>query len=93
MASMRDSSRVTPPRLLASRAFTSTTSGTPGTPWPPHRGEQTELMARMGHSSPRATLIDQHATRNRDAAIADSLSDLIQATMQPNRTQLTPSSR
>jgi integrase len=36
-----------------------------------------ELMARMGHASPRAALIYQHATRDRDAAIAQGLSDLI----------------
>ena len=36
-----------------------------------------ELMARMGHASPRAALIYQHATRERDAAIAKALSDTI----------------
>jgi integrase len=35
-----------------------------------------ELMARMGHANPRAALIYQHATRDRDAAIAAALSDL-----------------
>lgn len=35
-----------------------------------------ELMARMGHSSMRAALIYQHATKDRDAAIAAALSDL-----------------
>jgi integrase len=35
-----------------------------------------ELMARMGHSSMRAALIYQHATQDRDAAIAAALSDL-----------------
>ncbi|HSH58980.1 MAG TPA: hypothetical protein VK988_04930 [Acidimicrobiales bacterium] len=34
-------------------------------------------MARMGHSSPRAALIYQHATRDRDEAIASALSDLV----------------
>ncbi|MGI9031941.1 MAG: tyrosine-type recombinase/integrase [Ilumatobacteraceae bacterium] len=38
-----------------------------------------ELMARMGHSSPRAALIYQHATRDRDAEIAAGLSSLIEA--------------
>ena len=38
-----------------------------------------ELMARMGHASPRAALIYQHATRDRDAAIADALSAMISA--------------
>lgn len=43
-----------------------------------------ELMARMGHSSPRAALIYQHATRDRDEAIASALSDLVsQATAKP----------
>lgn len=32
-----------------------------------------ELMARMGHASPRAALIYQHATRERDEAIARAL--------------------
>jgi len=36
-----------------------------------------ELMSRLGHSSPRAALIYQHATADRDAAIASALSDLI----------------
>jgi integrase len=36
-----------------------------------------ELMSRMGHASPRAALIYQHATRDRDAAIAAALSNLI----------------
>jgi integrase len=35
-----------------------------------------ELMARMGHSSSRAALIYQHATRDRDRALADALSRL-----------------
>lgn len=38
-----------------------------------------ELMARMGHASPRAALIYQHATAERDRAIADALSSMIQA--------------
>jgi integrase len=36
-----------------------------------------ELMARMGHSSMRAALIYQHATKDRDAAIAAALSDMV----------------
>ena len=35
-----------------------------------------ELMARMGHASAQAALIYQHATAERDRAIADALSDL-----------------
>jgi hypothetical protein len=34
-------------------------------------------MSRMGHASPRAALTYQHATQDRDAAIAAGLSDLI----------------
>jgi integrase len=36
-----------------------------------------ELMARMGHASSQAALFYQHATRDRDEAIADALDDLI----------------
>jgi hypothetical protein len=32
-----------------------------------------ELMARIGHASPRAALIYQHATRERDESIASYL--------------------
>lgn len=42
-----------------------------------------ELMARMGHSSPRAALIYQHATPDRDAAIADALDHLITEHLPP----------
>ena len=35
-----------------------------------------ELMTRMGHASARAALIYQHATADRDAAIAVALSEL-----------------
>jgi integrase len=35
-----------------------------------------ELMARLGHSSTRAALIYQHASRDRDQAIAAALGDL-----------------
>lgn len=38
-----------------------------------------ELMTRMGHASPRAALIYQHATEERDKAIAEALSQLIAA--------------
>ena len=37
-----------------------------------------ELMARLGHSSARAALIYQHATRDRDQAIAEALGGLVQ---------------
>jgi len=36
-----------------------------------------ELMSRMGHASPRAALIYQHATADRDRMIADRLSTMI----------------
>lgn len=36
-----------------------------------------ELMARMGHASPRAALIYQHATRERDTAISQALSEMV----------------
>jgi integrase len=35
-----------------------------------------ELMARMGHASPQAALIYQHATSERDRVIAEALSDM-----------------
>ncbi len=35
-----------------------------------------ELMVRMGHASPQAALIYQHATADRDQAIAAALSDM-----------------
>jgi integrase len=38
-----------------------------------------ELMARLGHASPRAALIYQHATASRDQLIAQSTSDMIRA--------------
>jgi integrase len=38
-----------------------------------------ELMARIGHSSTRAAMIYQHATRDRDDAIAAALDALIVA--------------
>ena len=37
-----------------------------------------ELMARLGHSSTRAAMIYQHATRDRDQAIARALGGLVQ---------------
>lgn len=37
-----------------------------------------ELMVRMGHASPQAALRYQHATRDRDAAIARALSALVE---------------
>lgn len=44
----------------------------------PHASTR-ELMARMGHSSTRAAIIYQHATAQRDRAIADALDSLLSA--------------
>jgi integrase len=43
-----------------------------------------ELMIRMGHASPRAALIYQHATNDRDRLIADAMSDQIAAGCNPS---------
>jgi hypothetical protein len=37
-----------------------------------------DLMTRMGHDSPRAAMIYQHATTVEDRAIADRLSGLVE---------------
>jgi integrase len=42
-----------------------------------------ELMARIGHASPRAAMIYQHATRDRDQAIAAALDALINEAREP----------
>jgi integrase len=42
-----------------------------------------ELMARMGHSTMRAALIYQHATRERDHAITDAISRDVETTRKP----------
>jgi hypothetical protein len=42
-----------------------------------------DLMTRMGHDSPRAALIYQHASSGADRAIADALDLLIAATEKP----------
>ncbi|HEU5033396.1 MAG TPA: site-specific integrase [Mycobacteriales bacterium] len=39
-----------------------------------------ELMARMGHSSARAAMIYQHATADRDRAVAEAMSRLVAPT-------------
>jgi len=41
-----------------------------------------ELMSRMGHASPRAALIYQHATEERDEAIAEGLSQIVRDAMK-----------
>ena len=45
----------------------------------------------MGHSSPRAALIYQHATQDRDAEIAAALSEVISKVM-PERVRRTDGS-
>ncbi|MAT04931.1 MAG: site-specific integrase [Acidimicrobiaceae bacterium] len=49
-----------------------------------------ELMARMGHSSPAAALRYQHATAERDRAIADRMSELLgeRRTEQPRHVRV-----
>lgn len=47
-----------------------------------------ELMARMGHASPRAALIYQHATQKRDEMIAEALSDVIYESCRSRGTEL-----
>jgi integrase len=48
-----------------------------------------EVMARIGHSSPRAAMIYQHASRERDRVIASSLDALIEAATDDSRTSST----
>ena len=45
-----------------------------------------ELMRRGGHANPTAALRYQHATEDRDRAIADALADLAAGTVVPLRT-------
>lgn len=42
-----------------------------------------ELMARIGHASPRAALLYQHATAERDRAIASFLDEVVDSTKRP----------
>jgi integrase len=48
-----------------------------------------ELMSRMGHSSPRAALIYQHAVADRDRHVADALSSLYTPEVRPTRQRRT----
>jgi integrase len=58
-----------------------------GNPWAAATGASTrELMVRMGHSSSTAALRYQHATRDRDRAIAEALSALASAAHRPSPT-------
>jgi len=49
-----------------------------------------ELMARMGHSSPRAALIYQHAAIDRDRAVAEAMSALAPQQTAPRTTRRQP---
>jgi integrase len=42
-----------------------------------------DLMTRMGHDSPAAALIYQHATREADAAIANAMNDRLSVYLKP----------
>jgi integrase len=42
------------------------------------------LMKRLGHSSPRAAMIYQHATKDRDRTIADGLGQLARDARTPD---------
>ena len=44
-----------------------------------------ELMARLGHSTPRASLIYQHATEKRDRAIATGIDAILEAAKKESR--------
>ena len=52
-----------------------------------------ELMRRGGHANPTAALRYQHATEDRDRAIADALADLAVGTVTPLRTAPAPPAR
>jgi integrase len=53
-----------------------------------------ELMHRLGHASPRAALLYQHATAERDTAIANAMSDLIRrARLEPPLPPVVPIDR
>ena len=43
-------------------------------------------MARLGHSSMRAAMIYQHATRDRDQAIAQALGTFVREARKPKET-------
>ena len=57
-----------------------------GLTWSAATGATTaELMRRGGHASPRAALRYQHATQDRDKALADALAELATSQMVPLR--------
>lgn len=47
-----------------------------------------ELMARIGHASPRAALIYQHATKERDRAVACFLDEIVAASKQQQKAEV-----
>jgi hypothetical protein len=47
-------------------------------------------MARLGHASPRAALIYQHATASRDQLIAQSISDMVGTRSSPKGSSVLP---
>jgi hypothetical protein len=49
-----------------------------------------ELMARLGHASPRAALRYQHAAQSRDRDLADRLDVLVAGTSRRRRLRLCP---
>jgi integrase len=49
-----------------------------------------ELMARMGHSSMRAALLYQHASRSRDQQIAEAISRNIRTARQQRQAEDSP---
>ena len=49
-----------------------------------------ELMARIGHSSSRAALIYQHATEERDYAVASFIDDALELAPRPRRGEVRP---
>ncbi|HET9731934.1 MAG TPA: tyrosine-type recombinase/integrase [Acidimicrobiales bacterium] len=58
-----------------------------GNTWAAATGASTaELMARMGHASPAAAIRYQHATADRDQAIAESVSQLALGAANAHRT-------
>jgi hypothetical protein len=52
-----------------------------------HGATVKELMARLGHSSPRAAMIYQHATKDRDKTIADGLGQIARDARKPEGRQ------
>jgi hypothetical protein len=46
-----------------------------------------ELMARLGHSTPQATMRHQHQAQGRDKAIAEALSKMVLAAEDDTPTQ------